>query len=95
MTSQQQSPLFKLSMELREKVYRAVLGDYAICIIHLRAKDGAKDGRLGCLKCKLSPGRDPMRARPLWPQSYMTRYSPLDEILEPGLLSLLKTCKRM
>jgi hypothetical protein len=95
MTSQQQSPFFKLSMELREKIYRAALGDYAIYIVHLRAKDGEKDGRLGCLKSKLSAGRDPLHVRPLWPQSYVNRHTPLDENFGPGLLSLLKTCKRM
>jgi hypothetical protein len=106
MASQQSAPFFKLSAELRVMVYRAVLGDHAIYIVHLLPKDtegsslvNPRYGRLGCLKSKLSADQSLIDTQPLWPEFYMKgwwygKQNVLSSIAPDGeLVHLLKTCK--
>jgi hypothetical protein len=90
-------------------IYRAVLGDYAIYIVQLRAKKDPEGGhrrnrkhrpRMGCLKTKLVAGRSAVDAEPLWPKDYKDGFDIKDDNFgstgpDGGLLRLLKTCKRV
>ncbi|PGH15023.1 hypothetical protein AJ79_02705 [Helicocarpus griseus UAMH5409] len=110
MEDQMSSLIFKLSPEMRQMVYREVLGDHDIAIVRMerhRGPDGkykVQPGRLGHLKYKKGIGQHGCIKKPTWLGKYLGRAGIRPDPLNPEfesymrggeLLSLLKSCRRI